>query len=320
MTGVVEIHPTITVALAESPKEPPLSVVSRLFLAEQISVDDYEAWSALTKGGTKKPPKAKVEHDDSEPRPKRAYVNRKTRCENRPISFHGRYIRRQSLAPTLERRLSAGCVRTLNYIVARIGKKGIWPTWTVNIAKDLGYCARTIRVHLKTLVEAGYLWRSEPNAHNHGQIKLAICVAAEVPLFVALKNGASPTAQKQATDRNLDSATYEMNSLENKEEREEPEPETGSGTEPGNPGAVLVKAAPPLDVPLGVKGALTDAPSPNEKTPRHGNSVAEHSAEPMRVSDPERASFSSYLDNLLLEVGLSPSNRPGRDTFARDAL
>ena len=162
MTGVGEIHPTIEVALAGKPKEPALVVVSRLLTKGAISEADYEAWDALTKGGRKKPPKPKVRTDDSEPRPKRAYVNRKARCETRPISFHGRFIRRQSLAPTLDYRLSAGCVRTLNYIVARIGKKGIWPTWTVNIAKDLGYCARTIRVHLKTLAEAGYLWRSEP--------------------------------------------------------------------------------------------------------------------------------------------------------------
>jgi hypothetical protein len=314
-----EIHPAIKVALAESPKDWPMQVVSRLHVANLISDADFEAWDALTKGGTKKIPKPKVERDDSEPRPKRAYVNRKARCETRPIGFHGRFIRRQSLAPTLDWRLSAGCVRTLNYVVARIGKKGIWSTWTVNIAKDLGYCVRTIRVHLRTLADAGYLWRSPPDANNHGQIKLAVLVAAEVPLFVPLKKGASPSSDKQIPGRNLDSATYEMNSLENKKERQEPPPESSRGTEPGNPGAVLVEAAPPLDIPLGVKGELTGSSSLDEETPRHGKTVAGHSAEPMRDSDPERAAFKRYLEEMIRKVGLSPSNRPGRGVVARGA-
>lgn len=250
MDPIPEIHPFILAAVADRPELHPATVVAQLWSTGKIGDSDYELWDRLTLGGTKKPPRPrKVASERNADEPKRGYVNRTARCVERAIRFHGRFIRRQSLAPTLDVRLSSGCVRTLNYIVARCGRKAVWETWTVNIAKDLGFCARTVRVHLRTLVDTGYLYRSDPDNARGGCIKLALKVSAETPVWVALKNGADILASLEITGRNPDSATYETSSSYSLGNPEQESFGTDVLDKPDTRGSELNRVAQPLNHP-----------------------------------------------------------------------
>lgn len=308
MDPIPEIHPVILAAVADHRELHPATVVAQLWSTGKIGEADYELWDRLTLGGTKKPPKPRKAASERDPdEPKRGYVNRAARCVDRAIRFHGRFIRRQSLAPTLDARLSSGCVRTLNYIVARCGRKAVWETWTVNIAKDLGFCARTVRVHLRTLVDTGYLYRSDPDNARGGCIKLALKVSAETPVWVALKSGADILASLEGMGRNPDSATYEMNSLDSLENPERASFGNDVLDEAEDRGSALDGAAQPLDHPHVGEGRVAEPTRPT-KNPATGRTGAGHSAGPMRPSQPSVPFFNDHLDRVLRVLGLNPAS------------
>jgi hypothetical protein len=309
MDPVPEIHPVILAAIADHPELQQRTVVYQLLATGKIGETDVELWERLTEGGRKKPPKPRKAASERHPdEPKRSYVNRAARCVERAIRFHGRFIRRQSLAPTLDARLSSGCVRTLNYIVARCGRKAVWETWTVNIAKDLGFCARTVRVHLRTLVDTGYLYRSDPDNARGGCIKLALKVSAETPVWVALKSGADILASLEGIGRNPDSASYETSSSYSLENPERDSFGNDVLDEAEDRGSALDGAAQPLDPPHVGEGRVA-SPTRLTKSPATGRTGAGHSAKPMRASWASVSSLDDHITKVLGALGLDPANR-----------
>lgn len=164
---------------------------------------DKKAQRRAVKGGGQSPPTPSPEN----PRTRRKSRSREKRLMDRRISPGLRYVRRHSLDPFLDARLSSGARTTLTYLIARCGKAKTFTACTNWIAQDLGVTTRTIQNHYRALEGAGYIFRSSPD--EQGRTTIRLCKPVEPPAYRPKKPETS-VAPSHADDRKEISPTQAM--------------------------------------------------------------------------------------------------------------
>ncbi|OHV16981.1 hypothetical protein BK022_08430 [Methylorubrum extorquens] len=236
------------------------------------SEDDIAAFQRLSKAEQRMAVRGHLEvlptPTPEAPRARRSYRKREERLRDRTIRPGTHYVRRHSLDPFLDARVSSGAGKTLQVLISRCGRKRTYRVLTSCLARDIGCEQRTVQRHFKALAEAGYLIVSKPDRKNRTTVYLT--PAVEPPPY-------RKKEQEKSTVSAAESATKSSITQPIKGRTKGKSDGAPFGTERSvvarapDPGAELPRPALPLDRALVAGEAAPEAPRSQREPSRPGS-------------------------------------------------